>query len=100
MVRERPAQAGDAIREALRFDAEVMIEQMRKFVPDVKVKAEPALLHASSLKPEVIEGVDIVVIRELTSGIYFGKPQERRVVDGKREAIDTNYYNEIGRAHV
>ena len=58
------------------------------------VKAEPALLHASSLKPEVIEGVDIVVIRELTSGIYFGKPQERRVVNGKREAIDTNYYNE------
>jgi len=58
------------------------------------VKAEPALLHASSLKPEVIEGVDIVVIRELTSGIYFGKPQERRIVDGKREAIDTNYYNE------
>ena len=58
------------------------------------VKAEPALLHASSLKPEVIEGVDIVVIRELTSGIYFGKPQERRIADGKREAIDTNYYNE------
>ena len=58
------------------------------------VKAEPALLEASSLKPEVLEGVDIVVIRELTSGMYFGKPQERRVVNGKREAIDTNYYNE------
>ena len=58
------------------------------------VKAEPALLHASALKPEVLEGTDIVVIRELTSGIYFGKPQERRVVDGKREAVDTNYYNE------
>ena len=58
------------------------------------VKAEPALLHASALKPEVLEGTDIVVIRELTSGIYFGKPQERRVVDGRREAVDTNYYHE------
>ncbi len=58
------------------------------------VTAIPALIDASSLKPEVIEGVDLLVIRELTSGLYFGKPQERRVVDGRREAVDTNYYNE------
>jgi len=58
------------------------------------VTAIPALLDASSLKREVIEGVDLLVIRELTSGLYFGKPQERRVVDGRREAVDTNYYNE------
>ncbi|TAK74540.1 MAG: 3-isopropylmalate dehydrogenase, partial [Dehalococcoidia bacterium] len=58
------------------------------------VVAIPALLHASTLKPEIIEGVDILVIRELTSGLYFGKPQERRVVNGRREAVDTNYYNE------
>ncbi len=58
------------------------------------VTAIPALLHSSALKPEVLEGVDLLVIRELTSGMYFGKPQERRVVDGKREAVDTNYYHE------
>ncbi len=58
------------------------------------VVAIPALLDASTLKPEVIEGVDLLVIRELTSGLYFGKPQERRVVDGKREAVDTDYYHE------
>ncbi len=58
------------------------------------VQAIPALIDASTLKPEVIEGVDLLVIRELTSGMYFGKPQERRVVDGRREAVDTNYYNE------
>jgi len=58
------------------------------------VTAIPALLDASTLKREVIEGVDLLVIRELTSGMYFGKPQERRVVDGRREAVDTNYYNE------
>ncbi|MEX1022571.1 MAG: 3-isopropylmalate dehydrogenase [Dehalococcoidia bacterium] len=58
------------------------------------VTAIPALLDASALKPDVIEGVDLLVIRELTSGLYFGKPQERRVVAGKREAVDTNYYHE------
>jgi 3-isopropylmalate dehydrogenase len=58
------------------------------------VTAIPALIDASTLKPEVIEGVDLLVIRELTSGLYFGKPQERRVVNGRREAVDTNYYNE------
>lgn len=58
------------------------------------VTAIPALIDASTLRPEVIEGVDLLVIRELTSGLYFGKPQERRVVDGRREAVDTNYYNE------
>ncbi len=58
------------------------------------VQPHPSLIGASTLKPEVLEGVDILVIRELTSGIYFGKPRERRVVDGRREAIDTMYYNE------
>ena len=58
------------------------------------VKVDSALAGSSTLKREVIEGVDFVVIRELTSGIYFGKPQERRVVDGRREAVDTMYYNE------
>ena len=58
------------------------------------VKVDPALADASTLKREVLEGVDFLFIRELTSGIYFGRPQERRVVDGRREAIDTMYYNE------
>ncbi|MSQ41504.1 MAG: 3-isopropylmalate dehydrogenase [Dehalococcoidia bacterium] len=58
------------------------------------VKVDPTLADASTLKREVIEGVDILFIRELTSDVYFGKPQERRVVRGRREAIDTMYYNE------
>ena len=55
---------------------------------------DDALADSSTIKPDVLRGVDILVIRELTSGVYFGKPQERRVVDGRREAVDTMYYNE------
>jgi 3-isopropylmalate dehydrogenase len=58
------------------------------------VQVIPALAGASTLKPEVLEGVDFLVIRELTSGAYFGQPQERRTVNGRREAVDTMYYNE------
>jgi 3-isopropylmalate dehydrogenase len=39
------------------------------------VKAWPALIHASPLRPELVAGVDLIVVRELTGGIYFGKKQ-------------------------
>jgi 3-isopropylmalate dehydrogenase len=58
------------------------------------VKPDPELSAASALKPEILAGVDMLFIRELTSGAYFGQPQERRNTDGKREAVDTIYYNE------
>ncbi len=53
----------------------------------------PALAGASPLKPEVLgEGLDILVVRELTGGIYFGQPKERR--DGGCTAVDTCIYTE------
>ena len=58
------------------------------------VSVDPALIDSSTLKPEVLRGVDILVIRELTSGIYFGQPQERRTIDGRRAAVDSMTYNE------
>jgi 3-isopropylmalate dehydrogenase len=58
------------------------------------VTVDEALVDNSTLKPEVLRGVDILVIRELTSGVYFGQPQERRTVDGGRAAVDTMYYHE------
>jgi len=58
------------------------------------VRMIDALIDASSLKPEVVRGVDILVIRELTGGIYFGKPSERRQGAHGREAVDTLFYTE------
>ncbi len=59
------------------------------------VKADPALVGSSSLKREVLEGVDFVVIRELTGGLYFGTPAERRTTStGRRSAVNTMAYDE------
>ena len=55
----------------------------------------PALTDASSLKPEVVSGLDIMIVRELTGGIYFGSPRGIRTLDnGQREGFNTLVYNE------
>jgi 3-isopropylmalate dehydrogenase len=59
------------------------------------VRMLPALVEATALRPEVVRDVDLVVVRELTGGIYFGQPSERRERDGRREALDTMVYDEI-----
>jgi 3-isopropylmalate dehydrogenase len=58
------------------------------------VRVIPALISASPLKPEVIEGVDLVIVRELTGGLYFGQPQGREQTPEGRGAVDTLRYNE------
>ena len=62
------------------------------------VKLYPQLLHASTIKPEVIADVDLLVVRELTGGIYFGE-RGRKTVDGVEAAYDTMFYkaNEVER---
>jgi len=57
------------------------------------VKTVKELVPASPLRPEIIAGVDMVVIRELTGGIYYGKPSERREGKDGREAVDTCTYS-------
>ena len=54
----------------------------------------PALADASSLKRELVEGLDIMIVRELTGGVYFGEPKE--IIDlgnGQKRAIDTQVYD-------
>lgn len=58
------------------------------------VQVNRHLLSASTLKPEVLDGVDLVVVRELTGGVYYGQPSERRVGASGREAVDTIFYTE------
>jgi len=59
------------------------------------VQTFPSLSDASTLKKEVIDGVDLMIVRELTGGIYFGAPRERRVENGQQMVVDTlSYTNE------
>mgnify|MGYP002411297430 FL=1 len=53
----------------------------------------PGLLHASTLKEEVIDGVDIMVIRELTGGLYFGEKKREQTSDGGQKATDILSYS-------
>jgi 3-isopropylmalate dehydrogenase len=54
----------------------------------------PALADASSLKREVVENLDIMIVRELTGGVYFGEPKEiRDLGNGQKRAIDTQVYD-------
>lgn len=55
----------------------------------------PQLADASSLKPELVSGLDLLIIRELTGGIYFGQPRGINInADGEREGVNTYRYAE------
>lgn len=57
------------------------------------VRVYPELAHASTLKPNVISGVDILIVRELTGGIYFGKPRETNLDAADPYSFDTMRYH-------
>jgi len=79
----RPEQALLGLRQALGLYANLR-----------PVRAWPELVAASPLRPEILTGVDLIVVRELTGGIYFGKPSERRTTAAGRAAVDTLVYSE------
>jgi 3-isopropylmalate dehydrogenase len=58
------------------------------------VRVHPALVATSPLKPERVEGVDILFVRELTGGLYFGKPRLREKVGERTRAVDTLEYTD------
>ena len=79
----RPEQGLLGIRQALGLYANLR-----------PAKPHPTLVAASPLRPERLQGVDLLVVRELTGGIYFGQPRERRQEDGEWLALDTMIYKE------
>ncbi|HXQ96287.1 MAG TPA: 3-isopropylmalate dehydrogenase [Candidatus Acidoferrales bacterium] len=79
----RPEQALFALRGSLELFANLR-----------PVVVEPALVDASTLRPEVLVGVDLLIVRELTGGIYFGRPSEERHTPEGRVAVDTLWYTE------
>src|SRR3954468_8019250 len=85
---KRPEQAILGLRKALGLFANLR---------PARVHAE--LAAASALKPEVVAGLDILIVRELTGDIYFGEPKGVRDAGGEREGFDTMRYreSEIGR---
>ena len=79
----RPEQAILGLRKGLGLFANLRPAQVH-----------PELAAASALKPEVVAGLDILIVRELTGDIYFGQPRGMRTVEGLREGFDTMRYNE------
>ena len=79
----RPEQAILGLRKGLKLYANLR-----------PVHVFPMLENSTTLKPEVIRGVDMVIIRELTGGIYFGQPQKRWTSARGRQAVDTLRYSE------
>jgi len=59
------------------------------------VKVFPMLVDSASLKPEVVRGVDLMVVRELTGGLYFGEPKKQWRTAKGRQAVDTMAYSEV-----
>lgn len=83
-AKKRPEQGLLGIRKALGLFANLR-----------PVRAFESLLDASPLRPERVRGVDMVVVRELTGGIYFGEPRLReRTPDGGERALDTLVYTD------
>jgi 3-isopropylmalate dehydrogenase len=67
---------------------------LRLFANLRPVKIFPMLVDSTNLKPEVVKGVDLVVVRELTGGLYFGRPKKQWRTSKGRRAVDTLAYSE------
>jgi 3-isopropylmalate dehydrogenase len=80
---KRPEQAILGLRKALGLFANLR-----------PARVHPELAAASALRAEVVSGLDILIVRELTGDIYFGEPKGIREVDGVREGFDTMRYSE------
>jgi 3-isopropylmalate dehydrogenase len=67
---------------------------LRLFANLRPVRVFPMLVDSANLKPEVVRGVDLMVVRELTGGLYFGEPKKQWRTAKGRQAVDTMAYSE------
>jgi 3-isopropylmalate dehydrogenase len=79
----RPEQALLGLRGGLGFYANIR-----------PIKSYKSLIFSSPLKTDIVKDVDFIIVRELTGGLYFGKPKERIKKNGKYIALDTMVYSE------
>jgi 3-isopropylmalate dehydrogenase len=79
----RPEQALFALRGGLELFANLR-----------PVTVHPALAHTAPVRSDLLAGVDLLIVRELTSGLYFGRPSEERETPDGRVAVDTLWYTE------
>ena len=79
----RPEQALFALRGGLELFANLR-----------PVTVHPALVAGAPVRADLLEGVDLLIVRELTSGLYFGRPSEERATADGRVAVDTLWYTE------
>jgi len=70
-------------------------KELKLFANLRPVKVLPMLADHTTLKPEVVRGVDLLVVRELTGGLYFGKPKRRWQTSRGRRAVDSMSYSEM-----
>ena len=87
----------DGVERHLRPEAGLLRlrKELELFANLRPAQCRPALAAASSLKLELVEGLDIMIVRELTSGVYFGEPRGIETLpDGSRRAVDTQVYTE------
>jgi 3-isopropylmalate dehydrogenase len=79
----RPEQALLGLRKGLQLYANLR-----------PVSVQPVLRSSSPVRESLLEGVDMIIVRELTGGLYFGKPSEQRTTPAGREVVDTLAYTE------
>ncbi len=84
-TKQRPEPGYGILRLRKTFDLFANMRPIRVF---------PSMAEAGCLKKEITEGVDFIIVRELTGGIYFGKPKSVTRMPGGRRAVDTLVYSE------
>lgn len=83
-----PAGAASRARSARHSSAAELFANLRPAI------LYPGTCQCPSLKPEIVAGLDILIVRELTGDIYFGQPRGIRVENGERVGFNTMIYSE------